>query len=229
MELQNLSVSVRQGGGKGAARRTRAQGKVPGVLYGGTGGSVPLLVERRSFEHVVHGRYGEHAVVQLEVTEEPALSTPALLKEVQHDPISGVIVHADFMRIRLDERIQTVTAIQLVGQARGVVDGGVLDQQMRELEIECLALETPERIVADVSDLGIGHSLTVAQLVVPEGVTVLAEPDRPVATVHPPRVLEVEAPAAEGVEGEGAKEPEVVGGKAEKTEDKDKEKEKDKS
>lgn len=226
MELQNLSVNVRQTGGKGAARRTRARGGVPGVLYGGAGGSVPLLVERRAFEHLVHGRYGEHAVVQLEVAEEPALNTPALLKSVQHDPVSGIIMHADFMRIRLDERIQTVTSIQLVGQARGVVDGGVLDQQMRELEIECLALETPERILADVSDLGIGHSLTVAQLVVPEGVTVLSDPNRPVATVHPPRVLEVAAAPVEGAEGEAPAEPEVITSKADKSEEKEKEKEK---
>jgi len=216
---------VRQSGGKGPARRTRAHGRVPGVLYGGEGGSVPLMLDRRAFEHVVHGRYGEHALVQLDVEGEPALNTPALLKSVQHHPVSGAILHADFMRIRLDERIQTVTTVHLVGHARGVVDGGVLDQQMREIEIECLALEVPEKIEIDVTDLAIGHSVTVAQLVMPEGVTVLSDPERPVATVHPPRVVEVAAAPVEGAEGEAPAEPEVITSKSEEKEKEKKEKE----
>lgn len=223
MELQYLNVSLRDGSGKGPARRTRAKGLVPAVVYGGEGDVVSINIDRRVFEQLVHGRYGEHAVVQLEVKERPEVSSPALLKEVQHHPVNGRIVHADFMRIRLDERIQTVASVVLIGQARGIVDGGVLDHQMREIEIECLALEVPEKIEVDITELTIGHSITVSALNIPEGVTVLSDPDRPVVTVHAPRVAEVAeaAPVAEAAEGEKA-EPEVISKSKE-----DKEKEKD--
>lgn len=211
MELQYLNVSLRDGSGKGPARRTRAQGLVPAVIYGGEGDAISVNIDRRLFEVLVQGRYGEHALVQLEVKDRPEISSPALLKDVQHHPVNGRIVHADFMRIRLDERIQTVASVVLIGLSRGIVDGGVLDQQMRALEIECLALEVPEKIEVDITELGIGHSITVSGLTVPEGVTVLSDPDRPVVTIHAPRVAEVTEAAVEAVAAEGEKsEPEVI-------------------
>jgi large subunit ribosomal protein L25 len=230
MELQFLTVRTRQATGKGAARRIRAHGEAPGVLYGGQADPVHLHVDLRQFGLLVHhSRGGEHAIVRLEVEDQPTLNTPALVKAVQHDPVRGTIQHVDFLRIRLDERIATVVPIRLEGHAVGITEGGVLDHQLRELEIECLALEVPEEIVVDVSGLHINDSIHVAQLRVPENVRVLSDPERPVVAVHPPRVIKeavtVEA-GAEAAEGE-APAPEVITERKEKEEDKDKEKEKD--
>lgn len=222
MELQNISATLRETGGKGPVRRVRAKGLVPGTLYGGADSPVSLALETRAFDQLVHGRGGEHAVVQINIQPQADLSTPALLKSVQREPISGKVLHADFLRIRLDERIETVTPIVLVGQARGVVDGGVLDHQLRELEIECLALETPEKIEVNIVELTIGHSVLVNQLTVPEGVKVLSDPDRPVVTVHAPRVAETAAEAAPVEGGEGKTEPEVITSKADKAKEKEK-------
>lgn len=209
MELQSMKVVVRETSGKGEARQARREGAVPGVLYGGGQDPVSLKVDLPSLRKLIHDG-GAHAVVQLDVEGQPALSSPALIKSVQHHPVNGKIIHADFFRIRLDTKITTMVSITLTGQARGVVDGGVIDPQMREVEVECLALEVPHEIKVDVSNLGIGDSIHVSDLVVPENVTVVSEAERPVVTVHAPRTVKEEVPA----EGEAAAaEPEVIGEK----------------
>ena len=180
---------------------------MPIVLYGGEKDTVSLKVDSREFRHVVHGRGGEHAIVQLDVADNPTLSSPALLKDVQHDPVRGDVLHADFQRIRLDERIVTLVPIILVGQARGIVDGGVLDHQLRELEVECLALEVPDQIQVDVSGLGIGDSVHVDQVTAPPNVRIVTELDRNVAAVHAPRVVRAEAAAEAAAEVAGEEAP----------------------
>ena len=224
MELQSLKASTRMAGGKGVARQARAQGALPAVLYGGDQGPVSLKLDLHQFDLLVHGRGGEHAIVQIEVQDEPAFSTPALLKAIQRHPARGNILHADFLRIRLDERIATIVQIRAVGQPIGVIEGGVLDQQLREVEVECLALEVPDEIVVDISGLHIGDSIHAGQLTPPENVTILTDPERPVVAVHAPRVVKEEAPEEAVVEGEGAEAagPEVI------TEKKGKEKEDEK-
>lgn len=216
MQLASLKAKSRKAGGKGPARQLRRDGAIPGVLYGGGGQPVTLAFNTREFEHLIHGRTGEHAIVQLDVEDDAALSSPALLKEVQHHPVRGSILHVDFQRIRLDERITTRVPIVLTGQAKGVVEGGVMDHQLREVEVQCLALEVPDSISVDVSNLGIGDTLHVAQLMAPENVTIVTDPDRNVVAVHAPRLLR--AAAAEAAEAE-PKEPEVIGAAAEKKEE----------
>jgi len=225
MELQALKAMKRCAGGSGVAGRTRRTGVVPAVLYGGAQDPASISVNLRAFESLIHrSRGGEHAIVKLEVEDAPELDTPALLKAIQHDPLRGSVLHVDFLRIRLDERIETIVPIRLVGQAPGIIEGGVLDHQLRGLEVECLALEVPEEIVVDVSNLHMNDSIHVGQLPIPENVTVLSDPDRPVVAVHPPRVVKEEAVAVEGAEG-GGEGPEVIT-ERKKEEDSDKEKKK---
>jgi large subunit ribosomal protein L25 len=226
MEIQSLKAATRETGGKKSARDARAAGALPGVLYGGGQEPVSLSINRREFETVVHhSRGGEHAILRLEVEDKPELSSPVLLKAVQHHPLRGEFVHADFLRIRMDERIVTVVPVRLEGQAPGLTEGGILDHQMREIDIECLALDVPEEVVVNVSALHIGDSIHVEQVTLPENVTVLSEPDRPIVTVHAPRVVKEAEPEA-GAEGaEAAAEPEVITERKEKEKDKDKEKE----
>ncbi|MBN2311941.1 MAG: 50S ribosomal protein L25 [Candidatus Hydrogenedentes bacterium] len=202
MELQQLKAKAREAIGGSAAKRFREAGELPAVLYGGEGEALSLLVNGREFTHLVHGRGGEHAIVQIEVDGHPELNSPALLKAVQHHPVRGTILHADFLRIRLDERIATLVPVALTGQPIGVTLGGLLDHQLREVEVECLALEVPDELTIDVSGLEIGGSIHVRDLSAPDGVDILTDPERVIAAVHAPRVQE-EVAAVEGEEEEG--------------------------
>jgi large subunit ribosomal protein L25 len=220
MELQTLKVKVRRALGKGPVGRLRASGAVPGVLYGG--GQAPLHIEMntRAFEHLLHSRSGEHAVVQLDVEDDSTLNTPALLKVVQHHVVRGHAVHADFMRIRLDQRIVTSVPIETHGQPVGVRDGGILDHVLREVEVECLALEAPDSIGVDVSELKIGESVHAGQLALPENVALLTDPVKTVVAVLAPRVIAEPTPAEVVEEAAEPAAPEVIG-KKEKEEEED--------
>lgn len=214
MELQTLKASTRETTGSANARRMRRSGNVPAVLYGGGGEPVDLYLETRAFTRLFHGKRGEHAVLQLDFAENPGLSGPALLKEVQHHPVRGDIIHADFQRISLDERISTSVTLVVTGRAVGVAEGGVLDQLLREVEIECTALDVPDAIEVDVSGLGMGDTLRVSDLTAPPNVTIVTDPERAVVAVHAPKLVAEEA----APEGEEAPEPEVIGKKSEEEE-----------
>lgn len=196
MELQELKVTSRTAKGKGPARRVRSAGEVPGIVYGGDGEPVQLQANARALHKLLHAAGGEHAIVQLRFDGDSSLDSPALVKEVQHHPVKGHVLHADFMRIRLDEKITTSVPIKLVGNPVGVVNGGVLDVQLREVEIQCLALEVPEFIELDISGLEIGASVHVDALVPPAGIDIVSEGERTIAAIHAPRV------AKESAEGE---------------------------
>lgn len=205
MQLLNLSVETREGSGTGPSRRARMAGNVPGVVYGGGKDAIHVVFDARRFQFDIINKAGEHAIVQLDVAGAPALSGPALLKAVQHHPVTGKVVHTDFLRIELDKKVTTAVAMHFTGRAKGVVDGGVADVQLHELEIECLPLSVPKSIDVDITPLGLGDSLHVRDIVVPEGVTVISDPDRAVISIHVPRVV------TESAAEEGAAEPEVVG------------------
>ncbi|MCC6796727.1 MAG: 50S ribosomal protein L25 [Candidatus Hydrogenedentes bacterium] len=207
MQLQSLKAATREAGAKGKARQERRDGNVPGVLYGGDGGPVTLTINAREFVKLIQAA-GSHALVQIDVSNDAAASGPALLKDVQYHPVRGNAIHADFQRIRLDERITTLVPLHFVGHCKGLVDGGVLDYQIRELEIECLALEVPGSIDVDITDLGIGDHLYVESIVVPEGVSIVTDSDRSAVACHAPRAVKEETPgAAEGAEGAAAAAP----------------------
>ena len=219
MELKTLKVNVRQGKGKGPAGRTRSAGEVPGVVYGGGIDVLHVAMNTREFGKLLQGG-GQHAIVQLDVQDDASLSSPAQLKEVQHHPVRGHVLHADFQRIRLDERIIVLVPVVLTGQCRGVIDGGVVDHQLREVEVECLALDVPASLTLDVTDLGIGDSCHVENLVAPEGVTIVTDAQRAVVVVQAPRTVRAEGGEEAAAEGG---EPGVVG------EDKDKKEKSDDS
>lgn len=206
MELQPLTVKPREESGKGPARRARVEGVIPAVVYGEGKAPMPVSIELRAFEHVVHGKAGEHAIIQIEVDGEGE-GGPAMLRSVQHHPVKNTIIHADLMRIRLDEKIHTSVPLVLTGRAVGVIEGGLQDQQIHELEIECLALETPLQIEVDISHLAIGDNLHVSDITIPKGVTLLTDGDRGVVAIHAPRVVKSDAEEAEAAgETEGGEE-----------------------
>lgn len=200
MEMQTIKVTTRTDTGKGPARRKRVVGDIPAVVYGEGSDSVPIVINAKSFDTLVHGSHGEHAVLQLEVEDKPELNGPIMIKDVQHHPIRNHVMHADLQRIKLDKPVQTLVPINLTGHCVGLVEGGVPDQQLRELEIECLPLDTPVQFDVDITNVAIGGRVHVSDLTAPEGIKILTEDDRTILAIHAPRVSG--KTAAEGEEAE---------------------------
>lgn len=211
MDITNLKVSTREADGTIRARQMRRSGRIPAVLYGGGKDPVSLSIDNKDFQLVIHGKHGLHAIVELEVEGQKDLGGPAIIKGVQPHPVRNEFLHADFMRIDLKKKIRTLVATKLEGQAIGAVEGGIVDHQSREIEVECLALDVPDAFVVDITELNIGDSLHVSDLNIPDDVTVLTPADRSVVAVHAPRVVVEEEPeeGAEGVEGEEGAEGEA--------------------
>jgi len=180
-----VTLSRREALGSRAARRLRRAGQVPAILYGA--GEEPAAVQIGARE--LRRLLGEEATV-VEVELEGRRS-PAVIKEVQRDPVKGDPIHVDLMRVKLDQPIHAVVPLELVGgeEAPGVKEGGILEQIIREVTVEGLPTAIPPALEVDVSGLGIGDNLTVGELAPPEGVTVITEtPEAIVATITPPRL-----------------------------------------
>ncbi len=207
MEMKTLAAKTRATGTKGATHQSRRDGEIPGVLYGGGKGPVSLAVDGREFDRLVHAE-GVHAIVKLAFSDGSGNDSPAMLKAVQRHNLRYNVTHADFVRISLDEKIQTMVPIEFTGRCHGVTEGGLLEHQLREVEVECLALDVPAALHLDITDLGIGQSYHVSQIAVPAGVTILNDGADPVVSVHMPRISSSET----------AQESEDAGAEAGKTE-----------
>ena len=202
-ERIKLQVKDRDSRGSRDARRLRRAGLVPGVLYGATTESHAFCVEERELRRVLSGGGGLHVILDVEL-EGQTSTHPSVLKAYQQDPLKGRLLHIDLQEVRLDQPIQAVVSVTLIGEAAGAKEGGVLSQVSRELNVEALPLEVPEHIDADVSGLHIGDTLRLADLQSIEGVTFLDDPEETVlATVTlPTRVEEPEPEEEELEEGE---------------------------
>jgi large subunit ribosomal protein L25 len=210
-----LVAERRQGSGKGVARKLRAAGRVPAVLYGAGVESTPLSVDAKELYHLLHTGAGSNVLIDLRVDGKDHL---ALAREIQRDHIHDRYIHVDFLAVRRDTKVTLSVPIRLVGESPGVKLGGVLEHHLWELQVECLPSDVPDAIEADISALEeIGTSLRVSDLVAPEGVTILTSPEESVVAVQQPqaRVEEVaaaeaeEAAAAEAAEGAEAPEGEA--------------------
>lgn len=215
---RKLVAEKREGTGKGVARRLRAGGRVPAVLYGHGMDPVSLSVDSRELLHLFHTGAGTNVLVDLVVDGDAHL---AMAREVQRDNIRGRFVHVDFLVVSRDETITISVPVRVVGESVGVKAGGVLEHHLWELQIECLPTNVPEAIEADVTSLEIGSSLKVSDLEAPEGTTILTGPDESVVAVQQPQArieLEEEEAAAAAAEAEAAGE-EGEGAAAEGAED----------
>jgi large subunit ribosomal protein L25 len=214
---ETLKAAPRSDFGSRTSRRLRREGLVPGVVYSGGAESRAFQAPEREIRNVL----GEGAALfDLEI--EGGKSVPVVVKEQQLHPVRGSLQHIDLQEVRLDEAIQAEVTIELEGadSAPGVKCGGVLEHVTREVTVEALPTEIPDRIVADVSAMEINDTLQLSALVVPEGVTLVADDPEEVtiATLSPPRVEEEPEPAVEeeaelvGEEGEAAAEEGGDGG-----------------
>lgn len=205
MEIPVIKAQLRTKEGKSSTKKVRKEGNIPSILYGMKEQTVPLKMDAKTFAKMLSHLEGKHPIVKLEIEGDAHLDSPAIIKEIQRDPVNNSIIHVDFLKIRLDQKIHTSVPVVLVGQSEGVKMGGVLDHQLRELEIECLALQVPAHIEIDVTNLTLGHSIHVVDITPPEGVKILTDPDRVVVSIHVPRTLEAKA-ATEEEKAEGAEE-----------------------
>ncbi len=207
MAEQTLRAEKRDGSGKGVARKLRAAGGVPGVLYGGGMDALPLAVDSKDLYHVLHTGAGANVLVDLQVDGKKHL---VLAREVQRDHIRGRFIHVDFLAIRRDERITIDVPIRVIGEAPGVKTGGVVEHHLWDLHLECLPGDVPEAIEADVSSLELGDGLKVGDIPPPAGVTILTSLDELILSVVTPQVLrleeEVPVEGAEVAAEEGAPE-----------------------
>ena len=205
-----ISATSREQTGKGAARSVRREGRVPGVLYGHGEESVALTVDTRELQRLVHSVSIENTIVDLAL-DGGRQPVKVLIREIQRHPTNDEYLHIDFFHVAMDEKISVEVPIVLIGEPIGVrTKEGIVDHQLRELEVYCLPGEIPEKIEVDVSGLDIGDAIHVQDLVVPEGVEVEADPERSVVTVLPPAVIPVEEEAAVAAE-EVPTEPELIG------------------
>jgi len=205
MAIVTLKSTRRDGVGKGVARRLREAGNVPAIYYGRGETPVAISVQVKELELLLHGASGSNVIVDLKVEGAEAADRKAIIREVQRHPVRGTILHVDLQHISLSERITVEVPVVLVGVPTGVKDGGgILEHNLREVEVECLPTEIPEKFTVDVSHLNIGESVHVSDLVI-GNVKVNTEAERTVATVVPPTVLE-EVKPAEGTPAE----PELV-------------------
>ena len=217
-ERVKLQVSERERRGSADARRLRRAGMIPGVLYGRGKSPHAICIPERELRRVLTGQGGLHAILDV-VLEGQKTTHPSILKDYQQDAITGRVAHVDLHEVRLDQPIQAQVVIELVGESAGTKEGGVLSQVSREINVEALPMEIPERIEVDVSEMHIGDTLRLADVSVQEGVTFLDDPEETVlATVTMPTLVEEpEEVLEEGEEGalEGVPDEERPEGAAE--------------
>lgn len=197
-----LNATARTGSGKGGARKLRATGKVPAVVYGHGDKNVPLALDRHELELLLHAISVENTVISL-VTDGGA-GKDVLIRDVQMHPYRPEVLHVDFIQLHAGEVIRMKIPVRLSGNPAGVRDeGAVLDQVIYDLEVECLPGNIPEAFEVDVSNLGVGESVRVHDVSFPN-VRILADGELPIASVVPPTV----APADDA--DAAAAEPEVI-------------------
>ncbi|MBI4164246.1 MAG: 50S ribosomal protein L25 [Acidobacteria bacterium] len=212
-EAFTIEAEPREEFGKNEARRTRQQGRIPGVVYGGGGPSIPVTVDPRKVADILRSEAGHNAIFTLEIRgKAPAR---VMLRDWQVEPLAGRLLHVDMVRVALDIKLRVKVPIHITGEAKGVkVQGGIFEFLLREVEIECLPDNIPDHIVVDVTELMIGKTLRVSDLPASDKFKVLTDANRAVAHVV---TLKVEEEKPVEVVAEAAPtEPEVIKkGKAE--------------
>lgn len=209
MEEIKLDVQLRAELGKSGSKKVRRADGIPAIIYGGKQKPANVTVDRRSFERITRSHRGESIIFHIAVLDkdQKVQDYPAIVKEMQHNPVSDAITHIDFARISLKEKIEVKVPINIQGEAIGVKkDNGALEHHLWELKIVCLPTQIPQHIDIDVSRLELNQAIFVRDLILPEGVVAHHDPDTSIVSVVPP-MKEVEVkPEGEQV----AQEPEVT-------------------
>ena len=209
----DLQAREREERGKNAARRLRASGMIPAVLYG-DGQSKPLSVPGKIVDYTLH-HLGDNALYDIDIG---AGSSTARIVDVQRDPVTGRLIHVDFAPVNMQERIEVTVPLHVVGESPGAEEGGVLQQVAYEVQVESLPGDIPQELNIDVSTLGMNENLTLADIPLPDGIILISDPEEVAVTVTAPTEITEEDLEAAGVVEEGPEEAEPVEGAAEDSE-----------
>jgi large subunit ribosomal protein L25 len=208
-DTSTLEAQPRTPGTKNDARRVRRDGRIPAVIYGAGKSAVPVAVDPRQVSRILHSDTGHNSVFDLALDGE---KTKAMIVDWQYEPIKGSLLHIDLKRIAMDQKLRVNVPIELVGDPEGVkTQGGLLEQIVREVEVECLPADIPNVIELNVADLVFGVVLRVSDLPKNDKVRFVTDADQPVA--HIISIKEEVAATPEAVAGEAAAapaEPEVI-------------------
>ena len=197
-ENVGLEAKEREGRGKNDARRLRAQGMMPAVLYGDGGeGNVTLAVPTKVVDYTLQ-HLGDNALYDIKLGGDRGDAT-ARIVDVQRNPVTGRLVHVDFAPVNMRERIVVTVPLAIVGESPGVTEGGVLQQVAYEVEAESLPGDIPQEVTLDVSGLGLNENLTLADVALPEGVILISDPEEVAVTVTPPTQVTEEEMEAAGI------------------------------
>src|SRR5246127_936746 len=208
LETNVLEAQPREAGTKNEARRVRREGKIPAVVYGAGKDSLSISVDPRVVTRILNSESGHNTIFDLAMGGE---KTKAMIVDWQYEPIKGTLLHIDLKRIALDKVLRVNVPIFLVGESAGVKqEGGIMEQMLREVEVECLPGDIPTHFDADVSHLTFGKVLRVSELPHSEKIKVLTDPNQPVAHVTAVKEEVVAAPEAAAAEAAAPAEPEVI-------------------
>jgi large subunit ribosomal protein L25 len=207
MAEQSLAVQLRTGKGKEEARRLRNQGLIPAIVYGQREEAIPITLNPQQLAKALRGGAGERSLITLTIEglQDGPVTKTVILKEKQVDPVKRTLLHVDLYTIAMDEAIRVGIPVHVVGKAIGVEQGGVLEQVLREIEVECLPGDIPTSIDIDVSSLDIGDSIHVEDITL-EKAKIQVDPEQTIVTVVPPTVYEEPVVEEEVVEIEAAEE-----------------------
>lgn len=204
-ERLTLTAQRRLMPGTRATQRLRGQGSIPGIVYGKATAPISIRVDHKILIKTLNTKAGEHALVDIEIEGDSPWRSPALVKAVQHDPVDGHILHVDFHTITLTEQIRLKVPVVLKGESIGVKqEGGILEQFLREVEVECLPTQIPSEVAVDVSNLQVGQTLHVSDLPALLSAKIITESTGVIASVQQPKEEKVEEVAA------AVTEPEVI-------------------
>jgi large subunit ribosomal protein L25 len=207
-ENVDLQAREREGRGKNAARRLRAQGMIPAVLYGDggeeDGGNTMLAVPTKVVDYTLT-HLGDNALYDVKLGGGRGDLT-ARIVDVQRNPLTGKLVHVDFTPVDMRERIVVTVPLAIVGESPGVVEGGVLDQVVYEVEVDTLPGDIPQEVTLDVSNLQLNEKITLADVALPEGVTLVSDPEEVAASVTPPTEITEEELEEAGIVEEPSEE-----------------------
>ncbi|MEI6448948.1 MAG: 50S ribosomal protein L25 [Actinomycetes bacterium] len=211
MDKVSIVVQPRAVTGSRAARRLRKAGLIPGVLYGHGTAATMFAVDPRALRGALSTGAGTHAVLEITV-EGHKRAHHAIIKDMELDPVKSTLTHLDLQEIRLDETIETTVAVSFEGEARGVLAGGMLDESTREVTVRGLVTAIPEHLTLDISEMDVNDTAKVGDLVVPEGLEIVDDPEQVLCSVLPPRKVEEEGEeGAAAAEGASEAEPQIVG------------------
>jgi large subunit ribosomal protein L25 len=210
MATAALTASSRSSVGKGSARKLRAAGKIPGVIYGHARQPQSVTLDTRELERLLEKIAAASTVIELTID---GTASKTLIRELQRDPVRRTIIHVDFQELVAGEKVSVRVRIGFEGSPAGVREGGgIFEEALHELEIEVDPADIPERLVVDVTELKLGHSLHVSDVKLPPGVKLITDPSVTICLCSAPREEEVAVAVTAAVEGEAvvAAEPELI-------------------